>query len=163
MILPCTIVLMMFGVFFLLKILNHSDKTKAETGSFKKKKYLMTKTEFQFYKQLIHSLPANIVVMPKVGLKDIVSVESKDSRQRNSDWGKIKSKHIDFVLASLQSSEIIAGIELDDKTHHSERAQKSDEIKNAVFNSAGIPLYRFWVNNHYSFDDMLLKLEVKNS
>ena len=42
---------------------------------------------------------------------------------------------------------IKAGIELDDTTHNTSKAKKTDELKNNIFKAIDIPLYRIKVND----------------
>lgn len=119
-------------------------------GSFRSRKFLLSKAEQAFYAALVPQLPPMRTVMVKVGLKDLVDVASSSQQQRRSDWGRIKSKHIDFVIMDASTSQIISCIELDDQSHNTAAAKQSDTIKNEVLKSAGIPLKRIRVGAGYT-------------
>lgn len=109
-----------------------------------KQKYLLTKTEYKFYKTLKTICDKQqIIICPKVRLEDFVEVISKDNKQKYR--GYIKSRHIDFLLCDTNLY-IKVAIELDDKTHNTNKAQKTDELKNNIFKTINIPLYRIKVS-----------------
>lgn len=113
-----------------------------------KRKDLFTKTEYTFYMTLKAICDAQqFLIFPKVRMEDYIQVTSKDNKQKYR--GRIKSRHIDFILADMKGK-IVCGIELDDKSHNRAKAKESDEFKNKVFNKIGLPLYRIKVNSNYA-------------
>ncbi len=116
------------------------EKEKRITEYPYKQKYLLTKTEYKFYKTLKPLCDQNqIIICPKVRLEDFIEVTSKDNKQKYR--GYIKSRHIDFLLCDT-GLYIKAAIELDDKSHNTTKAQETDELKNNIFKAINIPLYR---------------------
>lgn len=57
-------------------------------------------------------------------------------------FSTINGKSLDFVICE-ETFEIIAGIEIDDKSHANPAAQKRDATKNNAMASAGIKLIRW--------------------
>lgn len=105
-----------------------------------KKKYLLTKAEYSFYQTLKQECDLrNFLICPKVRMEDFIEVTDKQNYMKYR--GYIKSRHIDFLLCDIKLN-ILAGIELDDKTHSQKDVQRVDNFKNGVFNTIGIPLYR---------------------
>lgn len=137
-------------VLFLLK----AFLATVETGSFRSRKNLLSNAELHFFKCLSSILPDQYHLMSKVGLKDVVSSSSISQKQRSSDWGRIKSKHIDFVVIEKATSSIVSCIELDDSSHNSLSAQKRDAIKDIAFRSAGIPFHRIRVSSSYDVETL---------
>lgn len=70
-------------------------------------------------------------ICPKVRVADIVSIK-KGTKEWQKWFNKIKSKHVDFLLCDYDMN-IVLIIELDDRSHETERAMKSDRLKNAIF------------------------------
>lgn len=70
-------------------------------------------------------------ICPKVRVADIVSIK-KGTKDWQKWFNKIKSKHVDFLLCDYDMN-IVLLIELDDRSHETERAQKNDRLKNAIF------------------------------
>ncbi len=119
-----------------------------------KAKYLLTKTEYSFYKFLKPICDKhNSLICPKVGLKDIAEVTDKSNYYK---WfGKINQKHVDFLICDNNLKPTFA-IELDDYSHGSQRAKKSDDFKNALFLKISLPLKRIKVSNTYdNLEDIL--------
>jgi len=147
-------ILILLIVVVLLLILK-SKKSESETGPFRAKKFLLSRTELSFYKVLNECLPRTKVVMCKVGLKEIIESASSDRGQRWKDWGRIKSKHLDFVVMDAGSSGIVCCIELDDSSHNSPTAQKRDRVKDDALKSAGVRLHRVRVSASYSREQII--------
>lgn len=83
-------------------------------------------------------------VFAKVRLEDVVTVKAADHRAWSSIRGRIKSRHLDFVLTDADFLPILA-VEVDGGSHNTERAAATDEMKNQVLSSAGVPLLRLRV------------------
>lgn len=102
-----------------------------------KKKYLFTKNEFYFYKQLQKIAESkNLLPLAKVRLADFVEVNNKSEYMKY--FAKIRCKHIDFLLLDKETLKIVVAIELDDNSHSNEK----DEFKNKLFEQINIPLIR---------------------
>ena len=80
-----------------------------------RKKYLLTKAEYIFYKLLKSKCDErNMLICPKVRLEDFIQVTAKEQVYKYR--GYIKSRHIDFLLCD-SGLNIIAAVELDDNSH----------------------------------------------
>lgn len=102
-----------------------------------KKKYLFTKNEFYFYKQLQKIAESkNLLPLAKVRLADFIEVSNKSEYMKY--FAKIRSKHIDFLLLDKETLKIVVAIELDDNSHSDEK----DDFKNKLFEQINIPLVR---------------------
>lgn len=125
---------------------NGADETLNSTGavepeeeiySFYRRKYLFTKNEFYFYKQLQKiSEEKNLIPLAKVRLADFIEVSNKSEYMKY--FAKIRSKHIDFLLLDKEKLKIVVAIELDDNSHSDEK----DDFKNKLFEQINIPLVR---------------------
>lgn len=123
------------------------------------KKDLLTKTEHSFYKILKSKCDEeNLIICPKVRLEDIVNVTTRENKLK---WrGYIKSRHIDFLLCDYDLN-VIAGLELDDYSHNSKKAQQTDLFKNNLFENIGIPLFRIKTNTLYEEEITKLICTIK--
>jgi len=102
-------------VAFCIKLLNRgTNKTKYKQGASEdwiqgkatnsnddilpyKSKYILTKNKYLFYKELKKITDRNnLLICPKVGLKDLFEVTDKANYM--SWFGKIAQKHIDFLV-----------------------------------------------------------------
>lgn len=120
-------------------------------------KFLLTKTEYYFYNILKQKCDANnLLICPKVRLEDFINVKTRDYKETLKYRGYIKSRHVDFIICDSKLR-IIAGIELDDKSHESAKAIKTDNFKNELFNTINIKLFRIKTTNIYEkeIDNMI--------
>lgn len=134
-------------IFFIILILIVlAAAAKALLSLFKKQKYpyakklLLTKTEYRFYKILkVKCDQKGILICPKVRMEDFLYVTARENVGKYR--GYIKSRHIDFILCD-ENLYMLAGLELDDPSHHTASAKAVDQFKNNVFKSIKVPLYR---------------------
>lgn len=112
-----------------------------------KAKMLLTKTEYTFFKTLQKLLDNNkYIICPKVRLEDFIEVTNKQELFKYR--GYIKSRHIDFLICD-NNLHILYALELDDKTHNSEKAKNTDDFKNKLFEKINIKLYRIKTDENY--------------
>lgn len=105
-----------------------------------KKKMLLTKTEYAFYNILKMKCDKNnVLICPKVRMEDFLEVTDKQNKLKYR--GYIKSRHIDFMLCDSKLN-LLAGIELDDKSHNEKESAAIDHFKNRVFQTINLPLFR---------------------
>lgn len=105
-----------------------------------KKKMLLTKTEYAFYNILkMKCDKKNLLICPKIRMEDFLEVTDKQNKLKYR--GYIKSRHIDFMLCDSKLN-LLAGIELDDKSHNEKEAAAIDHFKDRVFQTINMPLFR---------------------
>lgn len=110
-------------------------------------RHILTKPEYAFWNVLRTKVAKyDLLICPKVRMEDFLSVSAKTDRQRQAWRGKIKSRHIDFILCD-KDMRMLAGIELDDASHGTKEAMRLDRFKNQVFETIGLPLFRVIVRN----------------
>lgn len=151
------LIIAIFAIYFTMKKKannNHTNDKTLEVYPYKKKT-LLTKTEYSFYNSLkLLCDNANLIICPKVRMEDFLEVT--DKQQLSKYRGYIKSRHVDFIICDNQLH-ILAAIELDDKSHNSEKAKKTDEFKNQVFKTINVPLYRIKVSSG-TYNDQITKM-----
>lgn len=134
-----------------IEVSDESKDIKTINYSNYKKKNLLTKTEYSFYMKSKLSLKEkNLYLYPKVRLEDFIETEG-EWKEKQSLRSRIKSRHIDFLICD-ENLHIKAAIELDDKSHFSEKSQTTDNFKNELFKSIDIPLIRIQVSQDYNND-----------
>lgn len=83
-------------------------------------------------------------------LADIIEVDRRKILKQDymKYFGKIKSKHIDFVLTHKYTMQMVAAIELDDITHEKQERIERDTFVNNALTTAGIDFIRCYsINN----------------
>jgi very-short-patch-repair endonuclease len=105
----------------------------------KAKRYFFSRAENAFFSKLhLAAVQRDLFVMSKVRLLDIFD-STKGTGSQSNYYGQ---KHVDFLILTRDDYRPVAGIELDGQSHQSDRQKKSDEVKDSVFKSAGLPLFR---------------------
>lgn len=116
-----------------------------------KQRNLLTQNEYKFYCSLIKIADKyNLSIQVKMRLADIIEVDKRKINNKDymSYFGKIKSKHIDFVLTHKYTMQMIAAIELDDKSHEKQQRIERDAFVNNALTAAGIEFIRcLTINN----------------
>lgn len=146
----------------IIKKLNKANNTTSDVPRIYPytKRFLLTKTEYAFYNILRNATEKNcLIICPKVRLEDFILVTDNDNRAKYR--GYIKSRHVDFLICD-NALNILCGIELDDKSHNTKKAQKIDEFKDNLFEAIGIPLYRVKTSSIYidEINEILANLEA---
>lgn len=112
---------------------------------------LFTRNEWQNYKTLKAVAEVKgYVICPKVRLLDIVKPRSGEKKYKTLLY-KIQSKHVDFVICD-QNMNIKAIIELDDKTHDTEKGKERDAFVDTVLRSVGYKVIHTRYINHDILD-----------
>lgn len=108
------------------------------------KVYLLTKNEWSFYRSLKPIADKyRLHILSKVRMADLVQVKKGLTKSKYyAAFGKIKAKHVDFVLADPKNLRIRLAIELDDSSHNDVDVQQKDFFENKVFETVGLPLIR---------------------
>lgn len=103
------------------------------------RKPLMTANEKEFFARLQRALPGHLV-FPQVSFAAFLTDDGKLSSQKR--WAiraRFDRKIADFVVCDRSTLEIVAIVELDDRTHSSAADRKRDELTKA----AGYQTIRF--------------------
>lgn len=107
-----------------------------------KKKLLLTKNEWSFYKALKPAADElGYTVLAKIRVADLVEVTSADRSEWQKYFNKINKKHIDFALAKPENLQIVLLIELDDNSHNDNQKQR-DEFIEDLYKQTGYKLLR---------------------
>ena len=114
---------------------------------------LLSKAELRFYRSLVDAVAGRFEVMTKVRLGDLFKVRG-DPSEATATRNRINQKHVDFVLCDLETMQPRVGIELDDRSHRSERARDADAVKNDAFERGGLPLVRVRAARSYDRDTL---------
>lgn len=105
-------------------------------------KYLLTKNEYYFYKRMTDiTNPLNLQILTKIRLADLIEVNSGLSQSEHGTYfNKIKSKHVDFVIAD--NMKVLLIIELDDYSHSANKTIERDNFVNNALIKSGYTVVR---------------------
>lgn len=136
---------------------NSTDEVMIKNNNYKedyeKKEYLLTPTELKFYK-LLKTITdeLNYTLFTQIALYEIVNCKNF------KNFNKIKSKSIDFVITE-KNCKIKLCIELDDKTHNTNKRIERDNFINNIFKELDIKLLRIPVQNFYNLEELKQKIQ----
>lgn len=118
------------------------DSIKATENMPYRKKFLLTKNEWAFYKSLKPVADElGYTVLAKIRVADLVEVTTKNRSEWQKYFNKVNRKHIDFVLAKPENLQIVLLIELDDNSHN-ESQKNRDAFIDALYKQTGYKLLR---------------------
>jgi hypothetical protein len=102
---------------------------------------LLTEAERSFFGVLQQAVAHEYHLFAKVRLADIISPISRPSRSAyQSALNRIVGKHVDFLLCDPATFQILAVIELDDKSHARPDRRDRDSLVNQALAEAEIPI-----------------------
>lgn len=136
---------------------NSTDELIIKSNNYKedyeKKEYLLTPTELKFYK-LLKTITdeLNYTLFTQIALYEIVNCKNF------KNFNKIKSKSIDFIITE-KNCKIKLCIELDDKTHNTNKRIERDNFINNMFKELDIKLLRIPVQNFYNLEELKQKIQ----
>ncbi len=146
------LLLLIVGIVFV--VVNITKIGKAKGGGLTyKPAAVVTPAEMAFYRCLLQAVAGRYLVWSKLGLWAVVRNEQREGRN------KISQKHLDFVLLNPDTLAVCCVIELDDASHNSESAKKRDSEKDAILQSAGIPIIRIKAQRNYKIDQIRNSLD----
>lgn len=135
------------GLFILKTILGRQQEDKP--WPYRAKKYFFSRSEQEFLGVLNESIDRQrYLIFPKVRLADFIEVTIRGEEYQGW-WNKIRSKHVDFLIWDVQQNKIALAIELDGKSHSSEKAQERDDFVNRLYERVEAPLERVLVGSNF--------------
>lgn len=118
-------------------------------------KPVLSPVELAFYQRLRRLVEPRALVLAKVRIADVLSVDGKSAGRRSIvALNVIAAKHTDFCIIDPASAIPIACIELDDASHGSAAARKRDALVNDAFATAGLRLLRVPLKEIRSDEDL---------
>ena len=92
-------------------------------------------------------------ILGKVRIADVITPEKGMNRKHwQIAFNRISAKHFDYLLCDKLTLEVIAAIELDDKSHKQTRTQQRDLLIEQACESAKLPLIRFDAKRSYQLE-----------
>lgn len=109
---------------------------KERAGAYRARK-LMTENELEFFGRLVAALPDHYI-FPQVAMSALLEAASIDRKKSHSDRLRIAQQRADYIVCT-RSCDLVAVIELDDRTHSTTR----DQLRDSRLEQAGIRTVRF--------------------
>lgn len=118
---------------------------------------LLTKGELAFFEELRLAVGNRYMISLKTRVADVV--HCPDSHWKSAYGRRVASTHIDFLLYDKRSAEVVLAIELDDRSHLSDKRKERDDFLDEALRSAHIPLLRLRCDSKYDAADILAWIE----
>ncbi len=135
------LVLIAAGIYFSYRSRKNSYKNNRFLPY--RRKYLLTKNEWLFYKRLKPLADRyGLGITAKIRLADLIEVDTEQTREFGRFFSRISSKHIDFGLVNPENMEVKFLIELDDSSHNRPDRMERDNFINKVCKKTGYVLIR---------------------
>lgn len=131
--------------------LNVTPSKSKEAYPYRLRGSLFSVAERSFYGVLSLACADKAIVLGKVRIADIIEPEAKLNKSKwQTAFNKISRKHFDYVLCKPNDLSIICVIELDDKSHNSNKQKERDALVEGTCQKAGLILHRFKASDNYS-------------
>lgn len=111
-----------------------------------KARQLMTGNEAEFFGRLVAALPDHYI-FSQVAMSALIEAASSDKKKAHSDRLRIAQQRVDYVVCDI-SCQVVAVVELDDKTH----SRAKDQMRDARLMQVGIRTVRFQSKNKPGVD-----------
>lgn len=122
---------------------------------YKRNPVLFSPAERSFLGVLEQAVGDKYRVFGKVRVADVASVKPmSDRRAWQRAFNKISAKHFDFVICGIDDLEIVAAVELDDKSHRNRQRQDRDVFLAGLCEAINLPLVRVPAQRAYSLADL---------
>jgi len=141
---------------YIIKILEaifgvSETKTDSKLLRYLLKGRTMNISEQALYINLQKMLGDKYIVLSKVRLEDFIEVDSK-GLTRNEWWGlrgKIKSRHVDFLICDQNTTRPILALELDGKSHQSASRMERDNFINELYSHVQLRIEHIRVGSDF--------------
>ena len=118
-------------------------------------KGLLSPAERAFFVVLQRAVGGEFQLFAKVRVGDILQVRpGVEGKRRYAAFGRISSKHADFVACDARTFAVVGVIELDDRSHAREDRRKRDEFFDGAMRVAGVPVLRVPVQRTYAATEL---------
>ena len=108
----------------------------------------LTPAERSLFGVLCHVVGERGVVCPKVRVSDLLFVVDRRANQGHAN--RIDRKHVDFVICATGTITPRVVVELDDASHARRDRRERDELMDAAFAAAGLPLIHVVAQRQYA-------------
>jgi hypothetical protein len=117
---------------------------------FKLRDDFLSPAEVSFFQVLRAAVGERALVFTKVNLADLFFVATGDHRQNRALANRVDRKHVDFLVCDPKCVRPCVALELDDQSHARADRKTRDELVDAVFAAAGLPLLRVTAKTGYA-------------
>lgn len=160
------IVIAVLAIFIGKRVFSVLSGKQTISARFQKRKNVMNPSERELYTILKKTFDDKYIVLSKVRIEDFINVETLEPiyRDKQSLRGKIKSRHVDFLICDLLTTEPLYAIELDGYSHTEYSRIQRDDFVNGLYQYVGLPVVHIKVGSDFYVEvDRIKDLLTTNS
>ena len=143
-------------IFKLLRIGGQSQPTteasQTEALPYRQRDNFLSPAELSFFHVLRQVAANHFHVCAKVRVSDLLYVVQRRSNMGHAN--RIDRKHVDFVLCNPKTMQPALVVELDDSTHQRKDRQERDELIDAAFAAAELPILHVPCRSSYNHEEI---------
>lgn len=126
---------------------------------YRKKSRLLNNSEQALYINLVQELGDSYLVFSKVRIEDFVSANQSGIARNISfgNRGRIKSRHVDFLICDKSDTRPVMAIELDGGSHQNWDRFKRDNFVDDLYRQIDIPIKHIPVGSNFINEVMDIK------
>ena len=134
------------------------DEAASDAAGFKlsRRGPLLSKAEARFEAALREAVGPDERLFAKVRLGDLFIV--RGGPEATGMRNRINQKHVDFAIVTRDTLRLVAGVELDDRTHRRQQAAAADAVKDEAFVAAGVPMLRVSATASYDAGELAQRI-----
>ncbi len=117
----------------------------------------LSAAEISFYHVLRSTLSADVTIVIKPRLSDILFVRQPHKNQGARN--RIDRKHVDFLLCETASMKPRLVLELDDRSHQQEKSRERDELVDGAVKAAGLPILHVKATKGYVPQELFAQIQ----
>lgn len=122
---------------------------------YQRAKALFSPAERSFLGVLDQAVGPDHRVFGKVRVADLATVKpGLSNAARQGALNRIASKHVDFIVCRARDLGLVCAVELNDKSHSSQRAQARDDLLAKVCQAINLPLLTIPAKPAYSSQEL---------
>ncbi len=141
---------------------SEEELVQEEISEYRKKYRVMNNSELALYVNLKKYIGDSHILLSKVRIEDFVEVK-KEMFSKKEHWGlrgKIKSRHVDFLICDNMSKPLLA-VELDGKSHLSNNRIERDRFIDELHKKIGLPIVRIPVGCSFEKESVRIREMVE--
>lgn len=139
------------------KQVGKEEKINKSPYHYRRKDFLMSRPEHEFFDVLVASVGDRYHVFPQVHLAAILDYKIVGQNWKGA-FRHIDEKSVDFVLCDKAYIKPLLAIELDDRTHEHGKRKERDEIVESILKEARLPLLRFENHGHFEKSEITQRI-----
>lgn len=155
------LLLVFFLVVVALKPLLRKHGRSVDFSLYRKKDRVMNESEQALFINLQKTLGGRYIVLSKVRIEDFV--EATHGVGGYGARGRIKSRHVDFLICDRVTTKPFLAVELDGKSHREEDQQKRDRFVDELYEAIGLPIQHIPVGSNFLECAQGINETLKNS